>query len=392
MTTAAPTPAVNDDSSTRLWTILSDELDVPRSLYEKAARRHTSLGEWLCRPESSLARFQPRVRPQGSFRYGTVTKPIIEGTSYDLDQIVLLEALSSTDLSQADLKARFGNELAAYARAHQMQAPEEKHRCWRLPYRDDVAFHLDSVPSVRAGAGTYVSLRAAGVAEPWAVRAVSITDDRHPQFNVVGGEWPTSNPRGFARWFESQAAMGHDVGVRRGGQVSVESVPSYEWRTPLQRSIQLLKRHRDVMFLCNPELAPISMIITNLAAHAYEGEADLATALCGIVDRMGDFVRDTWPRVPNPTHPQEDYADKWRLRPELETNFWRWLEQARGTVHGLAVPSLDPRAVERRFQLRLTPEQERRLAPHASAAVSAPMIVTSATPARVDRVPRPWGQ
>ena len=38
-------------------------------------------------------------------------------------------------------------------------------------------------------------------------------------------------------------------------------------RAPLQRAIQLLKRHRDVMFADNPEVEPISMILTNLSGR-----------------------------------------------------------------------------------------------------------------------------
>jgi hypothetical protein len=53
-----------------------------------------------------------------------------------------------------------------------------------------------------------------------------------------------------------------------------EDVPTYELKTPLQRAIQLLKRHRDVMFVDNLDVAPISMILTNLAGHAYGGEAE----------------------------------------------------------------------------------------------------------------------
>jgi hypothetical protein len=78
---------------------------------------------------------------------------------------------------------------------------------------------------------------------------------------------------------------------------SIETVPPYEWKTPLQRSVQLLKRHRDVMFRDNPSVGPISMIITNLAAHAYAGEPDILSALTNIVDKMPQFVRPNWPRV-----------------------------------------------------------------------------------------------
>ena len=87
---------------------------------------------------------------------------------------------------------------------------------------------------------------------------------------------------------------------------SVEDVPPYEWKTPLQRSIQVLKRHRDVMFRDNPLVGPISIIITNLAAHAYAGETDLGSALTNTVERMPQYVNPTRPRVPNPANPAED--------------------------------------------------------------------------------------
>ena len=91
------------------------------------------------------------MRPQGSFRFGTVIKPLPgHDTAYDLDQVVVLQKLRPQGMSQADLKTMFGRELAAYARAHGMEAPEEKHRCWCLNYRDEVSFHLDSLPCVPA--------------------------------------------------------------------------------------------------------------------------------------------------------------------------------------------------------------------------------------------------
>ena len=48
---------------------------------------------------------------------------------------------------------------------------------------------------------------------------------------------------------------------------------------------------------------------------------------------MGTFVNSSYPRVPNPVDPAEDFADKWS-KPKykelnLEQNFWNWLRQAR---------------------------------------------------------------
>jgi hypothetical protein len=329
------------------------------------------------------------VRPQGSFRLGTVIKPLVEGATYDLDQVVTLRRLTTQQLSQAELKRRLAVELAAYAIAHSMQPLEEKHRCWRLNYRDDVAFHLDSLPSVPAGETSVMYLRGLGVEDRWAQRAIAITDDRHPRYQLVGAEWLTSNPSGFARWFEARAALGRAAAVQNA-RASVEDVPSYRWRTPLQQVVQILKRHRDVMFQAAPNLAPISMIITNLAGHAYQGERDLAEALAGVVERMGQYVLPTAPRVPNPTHPAEDYADKWRLQSALEENFWRWVEQVRADVRYFSQQALNPDMIRRRFALGLSEDQQRRLGSGAKSSPGAPAVIVSAAAPRIDTAPRPW--
>ncbi len=82
-----------------------------------------------------------------------------------------------------------------------------------------------------------------------------------------------------------------------------------------------------------PDGKPISVIITTLAAAAYQGEQDVGTALENILTNMGNFVLKTKPRVPNPVNPVEDFADKWHdpkyAHLNLERKFWQWLEQAR---------------------------------------------------------------
>ena len=379
--------------ASRLWTILSDGLDIPRSYYEEAAERHKSLGKWLCRNGSAFEKLEPRVHPQGSFRYGTVIRPISGDGSYDLDQVVVIGKLDSRTLSQADLKEMFGDEIAAYAKSHQMLPPEPKHRCWRLHYRGNVSFHIDSVPSVPAGGATYELLQRQGVTEPWAVRAVAITDDRRHDYQTKGGIWLTSNPRGFARWFESRAALGRPTAVEKGARAEVEAVPPYAWRTPLQRVIQILKRHRDVMFAKAPELAPISMIITNLAAHAYGGEQDIAVALPNIVANMERYVRDQWPKVPNPTHPAEDYADKWRLRTDLplEVNFRAWMKKVKADVRLLTEGVHDAQVIEARFGFRLTAEQEEHIIASRASAIGAPFVQTPKPVTRIESAPKPWG-
>lgn len=380
----------------RYLELLVETLDIPPSLYERAVQRHHSVGDWLCRDASRLKRFDPHVSPQGSFRHGTVVRPLVEGAHYDLDNVTTLQ-VSKANITQRDLKAVYGLEMKEYAQAHGMLTPvEEKNRCWRLSYADEERFHLDSLPSLAEEESVIRALRARSVSHELARRAIAITDRRHPNYAIITTAWLTSNPRGFARWLETKMGrfaqeMKHQL-VQRRVYASVDDVPTYTLKTPLQRAIQLLKRHRDVMFADAPDLAPISMILTNLAGHAYRGEAGLDLAVRGILSRMLTYVQETPPYVPNPTHPDEDYADKWSIDPRLEENFRAWHAQATADFERLSritAASALKTLSRHSFRVELTDDHVKRLG---LAVVASPVIIASAAPAvQISSPPRPWG-
>ena len=376
----------------RLLDAIVGHLDIPKSYYEKAAARHRSLGEWLHRPASTLAAYDPDVRPQGSFRYGTVNKPLRKDDEYDLDNVCVLRKLGKGVLTQQQLKEMYGAEIRDYALANNMLKPVTEHnRCWRLQYSDEVSFHLDTLPCVPEDAAVIERLAGARVDKELARRAVAITDKRHPQYRVLTSLWPSSNPRGFATWFERRAALGRSRSFAENWlRASVEDVPPYEWKTTLQRGIQLLKRHRDVMFRDDPDLAPISMIITNLAARAYAGEADLVEALRNIVEEMPTYIRTGWPRVPNPADPAEDYADKWAKEPRLEQNFHIWHQAVRIDIAKFASLisggnlSAD---VWKMFRVELTREELAAMTPQSESVLAA---VKPSPVLYIPTGPRPW--
>jgi len=369
-----------------------DHLDVPKSYYQKASDRHRSLAEWLHRDGSLVAAFDPDVRPQGSFRYGTVIRPLHADDEYDLDNVCLLRALTKAAITQAELKRLYGEEINAYARARNILAPVTEHnRCWRLQYADEANFHLDTLPCVPEDAAVIAKITRASAAPELAQRAVAITDRRHPLYMQKSSLWLSSNPRGFARWFESRAALGRAL-IENRVKATIEDVPPYEWKTTLQSSIQILKRHRDVMFRKTPDLMPISMIITNLAARAYEGEPDLATALLHIVERMPAFVHSDWPRVPNPADPAEDYADKWSRDARLERSFWQWHAQVKSHLASLSSLFTGNRLeceVRSVFAIDMTEAELRRFTPRPQ---SVPAVVKAAAPLIIPSAPKPWAK
>jgi hypothetical protein len=121
---------------------------------------------------------------------------------------------------------------------------------------------------------------------------------------------------------------------------SIEEVPAFKLKTPLQRAIQILKRHRDLTFDNSPE-KPISIIITTLAAHAYNNEADTVQALRNIVDTMLNSIEHNndilW--IPNPVNPLENFADKWPAHPQLQENFFKWYREVKAHLDKLLGPS-----------------------------------------------------
>lgn len=316
-------------------------LELPDSAYDKARKRYEDLGEWFDRDESAVSGNNPHIFPQGSFRLGTAIRPLDESEEYDLDLACKLrDGISKDSHTQETLKKLIGIELEAYRKARGIKNElEPKHRCWRLEYQDDLSFHMDIVPCIPADEkrrkAILESIRKTGLDEYVAGSAsqttISITDDRHEGYKHICDDWNISNPEGYAKWFEYRMNPQQTRILLEKAQV--DDVPLFKKKTPLQRVVQILKRHRDNWSKDNPDSKPISIIITTLAARAYNGETDIVAALGNVLEKMGGLVNQTRPRVPNPVDPEEDFADRW-YRPDclhlrLEEHFNAWLLQAR---------------------------------------------------------------
>jgi len=171
--------------------------------------------------------------------------------------------------------------------------------------------------------------------------AIRITDKRHPRFYTSYNlsDFPSSNPFGYAYWFKSSAALNQKALTGLRGEV--HDAPAYqepEAKLPLQIAIQILKRHRDILFGCDKD-KPISIIITTLAALAYQKETDVLTALETILSRMDskEFIQDVYEpligrwikKIANPVDANENFADKWILYRQRQAKFYWWLEKAR---------------------------------------------------------------
>lgn len=255
---------------------LATAVQVPARRYAAAERSYRSVAHWLCRDKSTFWNANPNIYVQGSFRLGTAILPVTDNEEYDVDLVCEL-SLDKTQISQADLKQRLGRELRDYTRSHGMAAPTEKDRCWTMQYADGAQFHLDTLPAIPNSISRLLAKPLGGFPS-----GILITDRRHPYYYDRNAEWPPSNPKGYATWFKSRLSL------QRG--ISIEDMPTHHMSRRLSQVIQILKRHRDIMFRNRRTVKPISIIVTTLAAHAYDGEVTLSAALANVLRNMADHI------------------------------------------------------------------------------------------------------
>src|SRR5439155_4403350 len=82
----------------------AESLDIPDHLYENAVVEYEDVGNWLADETSALASYVPEIYPQGSFRLGTVVRPIVHEDEYDIDLVCQLR-IAKQSTTQADLKS-----------------------------------------------------------------------------------------------------------------------------------------------------------------------------------------------------------------------------------------------------------------------------------------------
>ncbi|MFI3167509.1 MAG: nucleotidyltransferase [Bacillota bacterium] len=280
----------------QLLEAISDELNISESEFGSIEKSYNSVGDWLNAKDSSLREYGVEIIPQGSMRLGTVVKPIDEN-DYDVDLVCKLTK-GAENLSSTTLKEKVGARLKEHGTYNQMI--KESNRCWTLTYCDKLNYHMDVLPARIKG------------------DMLEATDKRLDSYI------PT-NPEGYFEWFLGRMKSYTELLFQRG---FIEELPQYPRKTPLQRVIQLLKRHRDVQCSDNLEIAPISIIITTLCGLAYNGEDNIIETLKNLVKNMANFIDKDESgsySVINPSNAEENFADKWQKQPEKREEFYNWL-------------------------------------------------------------------
>jgi hypothetical protein len=223
---------------------------------------------------------------------------------------------------------------------------KEGRRCWTLLHRDEARFHLDILPAI-VGSGYKLLFEQKLYSESLQdveKLAIRITDNKLTNYYTATDiiEWLKSNPFGYALWFKIRSQVGQTKLFSLNE--AIKPIPPQQQRKlPLQIIVQLLKRHRDIMFN-GADNKPISIIITTLAAKAYMQQANVIDGLISVINTMENFIeqridgKGRWIKwIGNPVNPAENFADKWPDEPNKQANFYKWLSKVKADFGKLVI-------------------------------------------------------
>lgn len=307
-------------------------IDISNELFDKASDEYDALGKWM---DNQTPNYKLSIYPQGSFVLGTVIKPIWDDDTYDLDLVCEFE--KQYGLSAKEIKVDVvGDLLKRYKKATEI---EEKRRCWHVEYDNMPNFHMDVIPAVLNN--EYLE-------------HIDITErnKEYETYSFIG-----SNPKGYIEWFNSKKAERRQFVLEKYAaenhlslqfQADVQKIKEYNVKTPLQKAIQLLKRHRDIMFQDDLDIKPISIIITTIAAELYRNEENIADTLFTILTNAKSYILSQKQGdkyyINNPSYTgkyKENFADKWAEQSELADAFFDWLENAKALFADLNYATLN---------------------------------------------------
>ena len=298
---------------------MCQSLELSDTQFETAKTRYEAVGKWISEATDRNL-YNATIYPQGSVSLSTTVKPLGR-EEYDVDLVCLVPGLSPST-SPTALKKTLGARLRQNARYSDIL--KEKKRCWRLNYANE--FHLDITPTIPNPACNHDG---------------ELLPDKRLAGEQPAG-WRETNPKGYRRLFEERAKLHPRLRLAEAefaeARGKVDSLPEpTQFKGILRRCVQLFKRHRDIWFSSrDKDLAPISIIITTLAAKSYENcvtngtfdtELDVLVAVLENMPRFIDVMSIGDKNifvVRNETTREENFADKWNTDARLSHAFFDW--------------------------------------------------------------------
>lgn len=311
-------------------------LDITPTMYKNAEEKYKNLGKFF--EEKGL---NCEIYPQGSFRLGTVIRPLKEGkeSDYDLDFICLVDS-DNKELKASELRTLIKETLESNEIYKEKLVEYDK--CLTLNYAEvnGVGFNIDILPAISLNVSDFIN----------------VTNKSLKSGNIY---WFKINPKAYSKWFDlinSKYTSYEEIrkmNIALENKVEVEDLPTLFKRTSLQRVIQILKHHRDYFYNVKrrENKKVISAIITTLCAEIASQinytELNIEDLLKKIIEELEIYssqqtksekmFSNEYPGrnilkkengkwvILNPVNPEDNLADQWNEDVEKPILFFQWI-------------------------------------------------------------------
>lgn len=280
------------------------QLDKPRK--ERVDTSYNALCDWIKNDEGYFSTFDNLdFYAQGSYRTLTTVKPLSE-EEFDLDFVLEINGDWKTESPLTLL-----NQLERRFKEHKLYKTlvEVKNRCIRINYANE--FHIDILPGFPKN-----NLK---------------SDNKIKVPDRNDNDWTDSNPKDYSTWFDDMCNKFQNVFMEKRAIASVEPLPDsppYEYVEPLRRSVQLMKRFRDVYYKDKDSSGVRSIVITTLAGTYYNGEDNEYIAISNILQCIQNEINKSNGKpleILNPANTAEKLSEKWDSEPEAYKDFCNFI-------------------------------------------------------------------
>ncbi|MEH3038544.1 MAG: nucleotidyltransferase [Sphingomonas paucimobilis] len=293
-------------------------LQLPPGLHAKAVERYEAVCRYIDRPGSPLAGRVSSFYPQGSMAIDATISTRGTDDEYDLDAVA--EIMGGTEGPEALLDLL---ELAL--KDYPVSRIERKTRCITLYYADGM--HLDVTPARR---------RAVKEKEGVIAHAKQGRPSEH--------RYVPMNAYGFCVWYNDRTpieerfaiALNRELYAKHGFAFDAAEVEDVPDQTPLivksvtTVALQLIKRHRNILYADAAGRMPPSVMLSCHAGHAAMpgmGLTDMVMRQARWTARAIDQAarQNRLLDVPNPEFYEERFTDRWPENQSQQQHYARAL-------------------------------------------------------------------
>lgn len=316
------TTAQDDPFADPLDAVLAEiaiSIQLPPGLHAKAVDRYEAVRRYIERPGSPLHGRVACFYPQGSMRIDATISTRGTDNEYDIDIVAEIEGPDDGPEALLD-------DLEAALEGYPVTRIVRQTRCVTLYYADGM--HLDVTPARRTAPKEKEGVIA------HAKKGAGRDPARYVPMNAFGfGEWYTARTPVEERFARALNRRLYEQAGVVFADADVHEVPE---QAPLliksvtTVALQLLKRHRNIVYASATGRVPPSIVLSCHAGHA----AKPGMGLAGMVIRQARWTAraiDDAARagrllsVPNPEYPVELFTDRWPETQNQQVDYARRL-------------------------------------------------------------------